>query len=106
MRATARALTPFEVAVRRRRTALAGREDVRVHAEAHRAAGTPPLEARRLEHLPQTFVFGLALDLRRTRHDDRLAAVCDPPARDDLGSGTQILDARVRAGADEHLVDA
>ena len=45
VRAAATPLAPFEVAVRGRGAALAGREDVRVHAEAHRAARKPPLEA-------------------------------------------------------------
>src|SRR3954447_15494392 len=101
MRAPARALASLEVAVRRRRAALSGREDVGVHAEAHRAAGTPPLEARRLEHLAQSLLLRLPLDLRGSRDDDRLHAVRDATARDDLCCGAQILDPRVRARADE-----
>ena len=43
--APAAALPALEVAVRGRGAALAGRELVGVHAEAHRAAGHPPVEA-------------------------------------------------------------
>ena len=44
--ATAGALSAFEVAVARGGAALAGREDVGVHAQAHRATGVAPVEAR------------------------------------------------------------
>ncbi len=46
--APAGALTALGVAIRRRSAALAGRKDVRVHSEAHRAARVAPLEARLL----------------------------------------------------------
>ena len=45
VRPPARALAALEVAVRGRGAALARLEDVRVHAQAHRAAGAAPLEA-------------------------------------------------------------
>jgi hypothetical protein len=38
-------LPSFEVAVRRRRATFSRREDVGVHAQAHRAAGAAPFEA-------------------------------------------------------------
>ena len=79
--AAAGALPSLEVAVRRRRAPLAGLEDVRVHPEAHRAAGAAPFEAGALEHLAEALLLGLALHLRRARHDDRVHAVGDPPAR-------------------------
>src|SRR5690606_40751395 len=49
--AAALALPPLEVAVGGRGAALARLEGVRVHAEAHGAAGGPPLGAGRLEDL-------------------------------------------------------
>src|SRR6266849_4073682 len=49
MRAAARTLPAFEVSVAGRSAALAGREDVRGHAEAPRAARVAPLETRGLE---------------------------------------------------------
>src|SRR5687767_12789568 len=49
MGSTALALPPLEVAVGGRRAALARRQLVGVHAQAHRAAGVPPLGTRLLE---------------------------------------------------------
>src|SRR4029453_10039260 len=48
------ALPALEVAVGRGGRALARTERVRVHAQAHRAAGEPPLGARVEEHLVQS----------------------------------------------------
>src|SRR5215831_7769651 len=45
MSARALALAPLEVAIRRRRHALAGGRRLAVHPDAHRAAGFAPLEA-------------------------------------------------------------
>ena len=53
-------LPALEVAVRRRRAHLIAFELVRVHAQAHRAAGAAPLEARRAEDLVQPFALGRA----------------------------------------------
>src|SRR3954471_18653161 len=61
VRAPADALAAFEIAVRRGRAALARVEPVRVHAQAHRAAGLAPLEARVAEDLVQAFLFRLRL---------------------------------------------
>src|SRR5450759_5896279 len=44
MGASAGALAPLEVAVRRRRAALAGLEPVVVHRQAHRASGLAPID--------------------------------------------------------------
>ena len=70
MRAAALALAALEVAVRRGGAALAGRELVGIHREAHRAAGLAPVESRGAEHLVEPFGFGLRLDRRRPRHDE------------------------------------
>ena len=45
---------------------------VGVHAEAHRAAGLAPLEARRLEDLVEAFGFGLRLHEAGARNDHRV----------------------------------
>src|SRR5438270_11773824 len=66
--APAGALPPLEVAVRGRCAALARREHVRVHAEAHRAAGAAPFEACVDEDPVEPLGFGLELHLRRARH--------------------------------------
>src|SRR5712691_13330682 len=75
VRAAAAALPALEVPVRRRGAALAGGEDVRVHAEAHRATGPPPLEAGVLEDAVETFVLRLSLHARGAGDDHRAHAV-------------------------------
>src|SRR4051794_37362267 len=49
VRARAAPLAALEVAIGRRRDPLAGRRDVGVHAQAHRAPGPAPVEAGRRE---------------------------------------------------------
>src|SRR6266581_7451324 len=65
----ARALPPFEIAVRGRSAALARLEPVRVHAQAHGAARFAPLEAGILEDPVKALVLRLRLDQPRARHD-------------------------------------
>ena len=105
--APAAPLAALEVAVRGRRAALAGGEDVGVHAQAHRAAGAAPVEAGGAEDLVEALGLGLRADLRRARHDHRLHARRrrgGPRIID--GRGAQVADPRVRAGADEDAVEA
>src|SRR4249919_4124174 len=105
MRAPAASLTPLEVAVRRGRAALAGSQDVGVHPEAHRAAGTTPFETRTLEHTVEPLLLGLPLHLRRPRHHHRADGLADAPSVHDRSGCPQVLDPRVRAGADEDTID-
>src|SRR5438270_2023828 len=58
MRAATGALTAFEVAVARRGAAFARRQDVGIHAQAHRAAGIAPLKTRRFEHFVEPLLLG------------------------------------------------
>src|SRR3954471_17055243 len=104
MRAAALALATLEVAVRGRRAALAGRQRVRVHAQAHRAAGRTPVEAGRLEDLVEALPLGLRLHLLRSRDDHRVDVRVALAALDDLGGGAQVADAGVGARADEDAV--
>src|SRR5499427_6049395 len=67
--AGALALAALEVPVGRGRAALAGRQLVRVHAQAHGAASGPPLGAGGGEHLGQPLALGGSLDLHRAGHD-------------------------------------
>src|ERR1700747_1697002 len=69
MGAAARALTAFEVPVAGRGRALAGCQDVAVHAQAHRASGRPPFEAGLGEMLVQPLLLGLRLHQRRAGND-------------------------------------
>jgi hypothetical protein len=104
--ATTLALAALEVAVRRRRRALARRELVGVHAQAHRAARRAPLGPGRGEDLVQALLLGLEPHAHRARHDEHAHTVGDLAAVDDPGDGAQVLDAPVGAGPDEHGVDA
>ena len=105
MGARARALAPLEVAVAGGGAALAGGEDVRVHAQAHGAAGLAPLESRIEKDAIQALLFGLCLDGLRAGHDHRADFGMHMVAGDDFGGGAQVLDAGVGAGADEDAVD-
>ena len=60
------ALAAFEIAVRRRRAALARLQPVGVHRQAHRAARLAPFEAGVAENLVQAFALGLLLDQARS----------------------------------------
>src|SRR5437667_11745365 len=62
-------LPALEVAVTGRGAPLARPQDVRVHAEAHRAARVAPFEAGLTKDRIQAFGFGLALDARRSWDD-------------------------------------
>ena len=67
VRAPAAALAALEVAVGGRGAALARLQDVRVHAQAHRAAGLAPVEAGGAEDLVEALRLGLRLHLLRSR---------------------------------------
>src|ERR1051325_4300149 len=105
MGATALALAPLEVAVRRRRASLLGRELVGVHAETHGATGSAPFATGLLEHHVESFVLGLEPDANRAGHDEEPRALGDLASLDDLRGDAEILDTSVRAGTDEHRVD-
>src|SRR5207248_1076174 len=106
MRAPARSLPALEVSVRSRSAALTRREAIGVHPEAHRAARLAPLEAGVAEDAIQSFALGLPLYQAGARDDEReLHILRHAPALHDRGGGAQVLDARIGAGADEHLVD-
>src|SRR5207245_2705753 len=105
MRAPAGTLPAFEVAVRGRGAALPRPEDVRVHTEAHRASGVAPLETRVAEESVEALALGLRLHEHRARHDERAHAGPHPATANDVARDAQVLDARVRARAEEHRVD-
>ncbi len=105
MRTRSPPLPAFEVAVRRRSHTLLGGGDIGVHAEAHRAAGAPPVKPGTPEDLIEAFTLGLRFDLLRARHDHRIDAVGDLVAVEHLGRGAQIPNPRVGARADEDAVE-
>src|SRR5690242_6281451 len=101
MGAASRALTPLEVAVGRRRTALARLENVRVHAQAHGAAGIAPLETGIEEDPIETFLLRLRLDETRARHHHRLKCPRHFAPADDGCRRAQIFNAGIRARTNE-----
>src|SRR5215217_6555213 len=105
VRAPAAALAALEVAVRRRRAALAGREDVRVHPEAHRAAGGAPVEPGGGEDAVDSLRLGLRAHLLGAGHHHRPHVGAHLAALDHARGGAQVADPGVRAGADEHAVE-
>src|SRR5688500_15692708 len=105
VRAPAASLPAFEVAIARRRTALAFAEDVVIHAEAHRAARLAPFEAGLGKDAIEAFTLRVSLHLLRARHHERARALVDVVAARHAGRGTQILQPRVGARADEHAID-
>src|SRR5437879_3814293 len=105
MRPAASSLPALEIAVRRRRTALAGAQHVIVHAEAHRAPRIAPLEPRLAKHLIEALLLGLRLYTLRAGQHHRPHSWCDMPAAHDGGRGAQVLDPRVRTRSQEHAID-
>ena len=105
MRAPALALSALEVAVRRRGAALPLGELVGVHAQAHRAAGEAPFGAEVLEDPVEALGFGLETHLGGAGNDHEAHGTGLLPAAHHLGGGPEILDAGVRARAEEDGVD-
>src|SRR6186713_2447246 len=68
MRASTSTLAPLEIAIGSRRAALAWRQLVLVHAEAHRATRLTPFETRCNENLVEPFLFSLTFHQPGTRH--------------------------------------
>src|SRR5690242_6091908 len=106
MGTTALSLPPLEVTVGGGGASLAGLEDVRVHTQAHRAAGLTPFEARFRKDAIQSFLLGLYLHEPRARYDDGIHPLRHPASLCESGRGTQIFDTTIRTGTDEDAVDA
>src|SRR5580698_593756 len=62
MRAAALALAALEVAIGGAGAALAGRQHVVVHGDAHAASGFAPLESGVAEDAVESFLFGLGFN--------------------------------------------
>src|SRR5436853_4922015 len=93
VRAPAATLAALEVAVRGRGAALARREDVRVHPEAHRATRRAPIEAGTAEHLVEALGLRLRLDLLRAGHDHRMHVRVHPAAVEHRRRRAEVADA-------------
>src|SRR6266853_4906448 len=99
------ALAPDEVTVAGGRAHLAAPELVVVHAEAHRAAGLAPLEARGQEDLVQPFRLRGLGHLLRAGDDERTHALGHLALLGHFRSDAQIGQAPVGARAHEGHVD-
>ena len=69
------ALPAFEVAIAGRGTALARRELVGIHGQAHAAAGLAPFEAGLAKDPVKPFALGLSFHLAAAGHDHRADAL-------------------------------
>src|SRR5216110_2639899 len=97
-------LPALEIPVAGRGATLAGAEDVRVHPEAHRAAGIAPLEAGLAEDRIQSLGLGLPLDAHRSGHDHGPYLRMHCLAAHHRRRQAQVFEAGVGAGADEDAV--
>src|SRR6516162_776628 len=85
MRPPIPALAAFEIAVAGRGTTLLGRENVGVHAQAHRTARLAPLCTGLFEDAIETLAFGRPLDRLGPRHDKHAHIRMDTISSNDLG---------------------
>jgi hypothetical protein len=100
------ALAALEVAVAGAGAAFVGGEDVGVHADAHTAAGVPPLETGGDENLIETFFFGLGFYAAGAgNYQSLLDGLIDVLAFDEVRGGAEIVDAGIGAAADKDAVD-
>src|SRR6476620_2229697 len=104
MRSSPAALAAFEVAVGGRSAALAGRKFVRVHRQAHAAAGLAPLEARIFEDAVESFFFGLLLHKAAAGYYHRVLAACHFVTVNGSRRGTQVRDPRIGTRTNKHAV--
>ena len=80
-------------------------EPVRIHRQAHRAAGAAPVEASFAEDLVQPFAFGGRGDALRAGHDERPDVAGDVVSGDDARRLAEVGQPAVRARSDEGDVD-
>src|ERR1019366_1829174 len=85
------ALAPFEVPVAGGGAALLGRENVRVHAQAHRASRLAPLGTSLDENAIQPLALGLMLHAFRARHHQGSYAGMDLVAVQHFRRGPQVF---------------
>src|SRR5438309_6102223 len=94
------ALASFEIAVRRGGADLAALELVRIHREAHRAAGAAPFESGILEDAIESALLGRPADRSRSRDDQRFDVLRDVMPADDASGFFEIREPPVGARSD------
>ena len=105
MRASAGALPPFKVPIAGRRASLSGLKHIGIHRQAHAASGFPPLKSGVLENAIQAFRLGLFLHEPRAGNNHGVHAARHLLPFGILRRQSQILNAGVRAGPYEDLVE-
>src|ERR1700730_8683074 len=80
---------------------VGGGELVRVHAQAHRAAGRAPFGPGLGEHRVQALLLGLGPDLHGAGHDQHPDGRGDPATAQHVGGGPQVLEPAVGARPEE-----
>src|SRR5207302_145438 len=104
MSSPARALATFKVAVAGGGAALTRLQPVRVHAQAHGAAGFAPLEAGLSKDAVQAFLLRRALYLLRAGNDHGLNGAGNFIAFYHPRCAADVFQPRVGAGADENAI--
>src|SRR5690349_20048469 len=102
---TAAALAAFEIAVRRRRTALARCELIRVHRQAHAAAGLTPLETSVFENAVEPFLLCLLLHQPAAWNDHGVYVSGNLMSVHDRCRSTEVFDSCIRARTDKHSIE-
>lgn len=98
------ALPSLEIPIRCGRAPFTRWDDVWIHAKTHTATRFAPFKSCCHKDFVQPFRFRLPLDLFRSRHDQRPHSTCHLATANDRRGQPQILDARIRTRADEHVL--
>src|SRR5271163_4905650 len=105
VRATSATLPAFEIAIAGRSAAFSGLQDIRIHAETHRAPRFTPFETGIEKDAVQSFLFGDALDGLRSWDHHRAYIRIDMLSFGHACRCPQVFDARVGARSDEDAVN-
>jgi hypothetical protein len=105
VRAATLALPAFEIAIGGRSATISLLEAIAIHGNAHRTAGSAPLETSVKKDPVEALRLSLFAHLCGARYDDGLDVRCDLPAGYDSGSRPKVLKASIGAGTNENLID-
>ena len=81
------------------------RQDVGIHAQAHRATRLAPLRSGFLENAIQSFVLGRLLHGLGARNDQNADIGMHLVAVNDFCRGAKIFQAAIGAGSDKYAID-
>src|SRR5450755_1607371 len=98
-------LPTFKISIAGGGAALSRLQNVRIHAQAHRASRLPPFEPGILKNAMQPFPLGHALHRLRTRNHHCPNFRTHVMSLSHARRGSQIFNPRIRARSNEHAVD-